>query len=49
MGWLVLAAVLISAGNAIMRKAFDIARKLTSKFSGTCSQLCSCRARTMCS
>jgi TRAP-type mannitol/chloroaromatic compound transport system permease small subunit len=36
--WLVLAAVIISAGNATLRKAFNIGS------SGTCSLPCSCSA-----
>jgi len=40
--WLVLATTLISAGNAIVRKAFGTSSMRCSKSSGTCSPACSC-------
>ena len=45
--WLILATVLISAGNAIMRKAFQMSPTLFLKFNGLCSRRCFCSRRAI--
>ena len=40
--WLILASILVSAGNAVVRKVFNIARTPGSSCSGICSAPPSC-------
>ena len=42
--WLILVAVLLSAGNAIARKVFRMSSNALSTCSGTCTPVCSCSA-----